>query len=95
MPSFRQYDVPVEAEVEVNIDVEVDEFLDECDEHDIDNIIEYLKDKDYLKNAKILRDNQVCVAESEFMDALDKIYSKWNVLSNEETELIINISKRF
>ena len=46
MPSFRQYDVRVEAEVEVNIDVEVDEFLDECDEDDIDNIIEYLKDKD-------------------------------------------------
>jgi len=95
MPSFRQYDVPVEAEVEVNIDVEVDEFLDECDEDDIDNIIEYLKDKDYLKDTEILRDNQVCVAESEFMDALDKIYTKWNVLSKEETDFIINISKRF
>ena len=95
MPNFRKYDVEVETEVDVDFDIDVDEFLDECDEDDIERIIEYLKDKEYLKNTEILRDKQICVAESEFTDALDKIYTKWNVLSNEETDLIIKLAKRF
>lgn len=93
MPTIRQYDVPVEAEVTVDFDVEVEEFLDECDESEIDKIIQWLKNKIYLKGSSII--DQVSVAESEFIEALDKIYTKWNVLSTEETELIINISKRF
>lgn len=94
MPTIRQYNVPVEAEVTVDFDVEVDEeFLDDCDESEIDEIIQWLKNKNYLKGSSII--DQVSVAESEFIEALDKIYTKWNVLSTEETELIINISKRF
>jgi len=93
MPTIRQYDVPVEAEVTVDFDVEVEEFLDDCDESEIDEIIQWLINENYLKGSSII--DQVSVAESEFIEALDKIYTKWNVLSTEETELIINISKRF
>ena len=93
MPTIKQYDVPVKAEVTVDFDVEVEEFLDECDESEIDKIIQWLKNKIYLKGSSII--DQVSVAESEFIEALDKIYTKWNVLSTGETELIINISKRF
>ena len=93
MPTIRQYDVRVEAEVTVDFDVEVEEFLDDCDESEIDEIIQWLINENYLKGSSII--DQVSVAESEFIEALDKIYTKWNVLSTEETELIINISKRF
>ena len=93
MPTIKQYDVPVKAEVTVDFDVEVEEFLDYCDESEIDKIIQWIKNKNYLKGSSII--GQVSVAESEFIEALDKIYTKWNVLSTEETELIINISKRF
>lgn len=93
MPTIRQCDVPVEAEVTVDFDVSVDEFLEDCDVFEIDEVIDWLKDKGLLKNTHI--DTQLCAAESEFTDALDKIYTKWNVLSNEETQFIINISKRF
>lgn len=40
MPSFRQYDVPVD--VDVDVDIEVDEFLEECDEDEIQEIISYI-----------------------------------------------------
>jgi hypothetical protein len=93
MPTIRQHDVPVEAEVTVDFDVEVDEFLEDCDSFEIDEVIDWLKDKGLLKN--IHTDTQVCAAESEFVEALDKIYTKWNVLSKEEENFILNVAKRF
>ena len=83
--------VPVDTEIDV--DVNVKDFLEDCSDYEIDEIIQWLKNKNYLKGSSII--DQVSVAESEFIEALDKIYTKWNVLSTEETELIINISKRF
>jgi ribonucleotide reductase alpha subunit len=83
----------VQVDTEVDVDVEVNDFLEDCDEYEIEQVIDWLKDKGHLKNTDI--DRQVCVAELEFIEALDKIYTKWNVLSKEETEFIINISKRF
>ena len=83
----------VQVDTEVDVDVEVNDFLEDCDEYEIEQVIDWLKDKEHLKNIDI--DRQVCVAELEFIEALDKIYTKWNVLSKDETEFIINISKRF
>jgi hypothetical protein len=93
MPTIRQHDVPVEAEVTVDFDVEVNDFLEDCDTSEIDEVIDWLKDKGLLKN--INTDTQVCAAESEFIEALDKIYTKWNVLSKEEETMILNLAKRF
>ena len=83
----------VQVDTEVDVDVEVNDFLEDCDEYEIEQVIDWLKDKEHLKNTDI--DKQVCVAELEFIEALDKIYTKWNMLSKEEIDFIINISKRF
>ena len=83
--------VPVDTEIDV--DVNVKDFLEDCSDYEIEEAIDWLKDKDYLKNTDI--DRQVCATELEFIEALDKIYKKWNVLPKEETDFIINISKRF
>jgi len=93
MPTIRQHDVPVEAEVTVDFDVQVEEFLEDCSSFEIDEVIDWLKGKGLLKN--INTDTQVCAAESEFIEALDKIYTKWNVLSKEEENFILNVAKRF
>ena len=93
MPTIRQHDVPVEAEVTVDFDVQVEEFLEDCSSFEIDEVIDWLKGKGLLKN--IHTDTQVCAAESEFIEALDKIYTKWNVLSKEEENFILNVAKRF
>ena len=93
MPTIRQHDVPVEAEVTVDFDVQVEEFLEDCSSFEIDEVIDWLKGKGLLKN--INTDTQVCAAESEFIEALDKIYTKWNVLSKEEEAFILSLAKRF
>ena len=93
MPTIRQHDVPVEAEVTVDFDVDVNEFLEDCDSYEIDNVIDWLKEKGHIKDTHI--DKQVCATELEFIEALDKIYTKWNVLSKEEEAFIVNLAKRF
>jgi len=93
MPTIRQHDVPVEAEVTVDFDVDVNEFLEDCDTSEIDEVIDWLKENGHIKDTHT--DRQVCAAESEFIEALDKIYTKWNVLSKEEETIILNLAKRF
>lgn len=95
MPSFRKYDIPVESEVDVDIDIDVDEFLDSCDASDIDNIVEWLNDQGHLRPTHVDKSDQVCASESEYMEALDKLYTKWNMLSKFEEETILNLAKRF
>ena len=84
--------VPVDTEIDV--DVNVQDFLEDCSDYEIEEAIDWLKDKDYLKNTDI--DRQVCAwTELEYIEALDKIYTKWNVLTKEETDFVLNIAKRF
>jgi hypothetical protein len=93
MPTIRQHDVPVEAEITVDFDVDVNEFLEDCDSYEIDNVIDWLKEKGHIKDTHI--DRQVCATELEFIEALDKLCTKWNVLSKEEEAFIVNLAKRF
>ena len=95
MPTIRQYDVPVEAEVTVDFNVEVDEFLDDCDASEIDEIIEWLHDKGHLRPTHVDKSSEVSASESLYMEALDKLYTKWNMLSKFEEETILNLAKRF
>jgi hypothetical protein len=83
--------VPVDTEIDVDINVKY--FLDDCDTSEIDEVIDWLKENRHIKDTHT--DTQVCAAESEFIEALDKIYTKWNVLSKEEETIILNLAKRF
>lgn len=83
--------VPVDTEIDV--DVNVKDFLEDCSDYEIEEAIDWLKDKDYLKNTDT--DRQVCATELEYMEALDKLHTKWNVLTKEEEAFILNLAKRF
>jgi hypothetical protein len=80
MPEFTPEDV----------DINVWEFVDACDEEEIEELLEYLKEKGYLDN----KENR-SMNESMFMDALNKIKNNWLSLSREEEDVILNIAKRF
>lgn len=95
MPSFRKYGVEVEADVDVDIDIDVDEFLDDCDASEIDEVVDWLNDHGHLRPTHVDKSEQVSVSESEYMEALDKLYTKWNMLSKFEEEMILNLAKRF
>lgn len=54
--------------------------------------IDWLRDNGFIPEENIVFRS---VSESQFEDALNKLHDKWNRLSQEEEETIINISKRF
>lgn len=79
-------------------EIDVSEFLYECRSREIKEIIESLIDAGHLPESVRGISNsspQVGAAECEFEDALYKLHGKWNVLSAEEEQTIINLSKRF
>lgn len=82
---------------EGDIHVDVDDFLNACDSKEIKELIQALIDDGHLPNSVSITTGLIgCgVAESEFEDALGKLHGKWSVLSKEEEEVIVKISKRF
>jgi hypothetical protein len=88
MPSFSPDD----------FDVNVDDFLDECSESDIRDIIDYLIENDYISSEhkhSFKNDSNICAAESMFEDEISKLHNNWNRLTAEEEQTILNITKRF
>jgi hypothetical protein len=88
MPSFSPDD----------FDVDVDDFLDECSESDIRDIIDYLIENDYISSEhkhSFKNDSNICAAESMFEDEISKLHNNWNRLTAEEEQTILNITKRF
>ena len=83
----------VQIDTEVDVEVEVNEFLDDCNTSEIEEVIDWLKENRHIKDTH--SDRQVCAAELEFIEALDKLYTKWNALSKEEESFIVNLAKRF
>ena len=84
------------VEVDVDVDIDVDEFLDDCSELDIKNVIEWLKDNDYLKdNIIIPGNNNDSILDIEYKNALSKLYDKRINLSLEEEQFLITLANKF
>ena len=92
MPKFYEY-----RDIEVGVDIDIDEFLDRCNNSEKDELIDALIEDGYLK--KDCRKNYEEVdhspTEAQFIEAIDKLRNKWNMLSQEEEQLILNIANRF
>lgn len=88
--------VNVNEYIDIDVDIEVDEFLNSCDSREINEVITWLKEEDYLSNKY-----EIAVSEKEslpvqmFMENLDKIAQNYYQLTNEEQELIEKIAKQF
>ncbi len=80
-----------------DIEVEVDDFMDACSDREIRNVIEYLirNQKITRKDFNFLDDDASGVLESEFREALIKLNDCRLQLSNEDTQTILNISKKY
>lgn len=85
----------VNVDTEIDVDVEVNDFLEDCDDSEIDEIVDWLQNNGHLRENSVDKITEVCATEAEYMEALDKLYTKWNVLSKEEEQFILNIAKRF
>lgn len=85
----------VNVDTEIDVDVEVNDFLEDCDNSEIEEIVDWLQNNGHLRETSVDKSAEVCVTEAEFMNALDKLYTKWNMLSKEEEQTILNLAKRF
>lgn len=88
MPNFEQATF-------VEVDVTPEEFLDECSDEEIKELVDLLK-SDYPEFLDIdERLERRSIGEREFEDTINALHNKWNMLSTEEEETIKNIAKRF
>ena len=89
MPRFNEYDL----DFDINVEVSVNDFLSECDSHDINNVINWLKRNGELSNNDVHEANSL--PHEMFLETVDKIVQNYYLLTNEEQELIEKIAKRF
>jgi len=87
MPYFKQ-------DVDINVDVyiTVDEFYNELERIEKEELIGLLKEDNLLSYDEIYLPS---IPEIEFEEALNKLHHKWNRLSKEDEQTIINIAKKF
>ena len=91
MPSFSQ-----NVDVDVDVDIDVDEFMDELNDSEISEVIDYLVKEGHLFKSQVANFRGApSAAEHEYVRAIEKLSDKWNMLSSEEENIIISIAKRF
>ena len=80
-----------------DIDIVVDEFLSACSSREKEELIDALIEDGYLKeNCRVdYKYELLSVPESFYIDAIDKIKGKWNMLTQEEEEIILKIASLF
>ena len=79
-----------------DIDIDVDEFVDSCSSREITQLIDYLEQEHYIKaDSRLNAEKQMSVGETFYVEAIEKLLDKYHMLTREEEELIIKLSKRF
>lgn len=80
----------------ISIDVDIDEVLWGMRDSEKQQLVDELYEDGFTpKELEKKLDPPTHAAESFFNEALDKLKGKWNMLTEEEEQIIINISKRF
>jgi hypothetical protein len=89
MPRFSK-EVNVDEYVDVDLDIDVDEYFEEMDEDECREMASLLTKEGYIE-----ADPSTGRSSWEFDEAINKIRLNYYALTNEETNLIIKLSKRF
>lgn len=77
-----------------DIDIEVDEFLDDCSSIEIQEVIQWLKDSDYLPQNVATSESQQSFQDEEFDGVLMNLVGKRFKLSTEDEKTIVAISNK-
>jgi hypothetical protein len=87
MPTFYQND----------FDIEVDDFLNNCDNEEINEIISYLRENDYLTNGlnSYIDDSELNLLEHEWNKLISFISDSRLSISNEDEDIIRTIAKKY
>jgi hypothetical protein len=89
MPRFNEY---------AEMDVDVDDFLQECTSAELEEVIEWLKDEEYINNNDLLNsfdDGSKSALQQLFEKDLIKIQNSYLQISKEDFEAINRIAKKY
>ena len=79
-----------------DIDIDVDEFVDSCSTSEVQQLIKYLEKNHYIKAESQLNvERQMSVGENYYVEAIENLADQYHMVTKEEEELIIKLSKRF
>lgn len=78
-----------------DIDIDVDDFLNSCDSSEIKELIDCLVEDGYIRPDRTISERKMSVGETFYVEAIEKLADKYHMLTREEEELIIKLSKRF
>lgn len=77
------------------LEVEPDEFIDACSKRELEELIDCLVEDGLVTRKKVPITDARGYDEQAFEEALIKLSGIWNMLSQAESEFIVNIAKRF
>lgn len=76
--------------------ISVEEFLECCDDSDIEDIVKYLsKERPYFHNNLLFDNEPKNLLDKEWDEVIQKLSVSRRRLTNEEEELIKNIANKF
>jgi hypothetical protein len=103
MPNFTIYGVdaeidvnglPIDISVDVDVDIDVDEYLSECSDDEITEIIDALVEDGYLKSDGKFGEGQTLM-ENLFFKQCNGLKGAYMQISNEDIEIIEQIYKKY
>ena len=81
------------VEVDVDVDVDIVEILDECSSSEIEDVVDWLVDNDYIKQEHTTRSESVM--DEEWNEAISKLHTLRQRLTIEEEQLIKSIINKY
>ena len=79
--------------IDTDVDIDVDDFLEECSEREIEEVIKWLNYNDYLSHSSI-NERSKNLMDLEWDKAIDKLHSNRIQLTPSEEEFIKTIANR-
>ena len=91
MPNITAYNVDVE------VDIDVDDFLSECSNREIKELISALIEDGHLEKHPLIpgQDEKLGIMEREFLNKLHIISTKYYSMSQEELDTIDNLYTKY
>lgn len=78
-----------------DFDIDVEQFVDDCDSHEITELIEYLRKQGYLNNDN-MQTRDISLLDMEWAATINKISGNARLrMTTEEEETIRKIANRF
>ena len=69
MPELTKYS----QFVDVDVEIDVDEFLDACSTHEINEVVEWLQNGDYIKMSHLINDSRMSMGDLEYIKIINKL----------------------